>query len=97
MFSFREPLQTKLWIPAVVPQHPDPDLCAVKVIEERIGKSIQIAAAEPAPVKMKTARVFDPFPDTDPKLGEKVLAELPRHIVIRSKPRPGPPEYACGI
>ena len=82
LFSFWESVQTKLWIPAIVPQHPNPDMCAPNVVQKMIRESIQIAAPEPTPVKMEILRILNHLPNPDLKLCKEIITELLRYAEI---------------
>ena len=73
---FGEPLQSEIWIPPVVPQHPNPDISFADVVQEVVRKALQITAPKPAPIEMETPGIFNGIADSDFKLCEKVLSKL---------------------
>jgi hypothetical protein len=56
-------------------------LC-VDVIQNVVRKALQVTAPKPAPIKMETPRVLDDPADSDLKLGEKVLPQLMRDVIV---------------
>jgi hypothetical protein len=65
-----------------VPQHPNPDIFCVDVVQEVVGKAIQITAPKAAPVKMETPGILDGLAEPDLKLREEVLPKLMRNVIL---------------
>lgn len=79
--------QAQLRIPLIVPQHPNPDICAPDIVQKMIRETIQIAAPKSTPVKMEVLWVRGCLPDPNLKLGEEILSKLLRHAVIPAQDR----------
>ena len=82
---FLEPLQPEIWIPAIVPQHPNPDIVSMDVVQKMVREAVQITATKSAPIKMEILRVSDSFPDSDLKLCEEILPKLMRNAVVLTR------------
>jgi hypothetical protein len=87
LFSFREPVQSKLRIPAIVPQHPNPDIRVADVVQEMIGEAVQITAPKPTSVKMEILRISNGLLDPNLKLREEILPKLTRHTMVLGQNR----------
>ena len=77
-----EGLQPEIRMTALVPQHPNPDVFSVYVVQEVLRKAIEITAPQSAPIKMETPRVFGDLTDSDLKLREEVLPKLARNLIV---------------
>ena len=78
----REAAKPKSGIAVIVPYDPDPQRITVDVVEEVIGKSIQIAPSQTAGIKMKKSRIDANLLKTHLELCEKVVTQLIRNGVI---------------
>ena len=66
----------------LVPEHPYPDRSLVKIIEEVIGKAVEIAAPQTARIKVKKPRVSVNLDHRNLELREEVISQLSRDIVV---------------
>lgn len=77
-----EAIQSKIWVPVVMAQHPNPEAISPDVIEEVVRKALEITPSKSAPIKMEAARILGSSPDPDLKLCEEVLAQPFGNIVV---------------
>lgn len=67
---------------ALVPQHLNPDVFSVYVVQHVVRKAIEITAPQSAPIKMETPRIFGNLTDSDLKLRKEILPELARNLIV---------------
>jgi hypothetical protein len=56
-----------------VPDHPHAGIVALHVIEEMVGKAVEVTSPQPAGIKMEKVRVLGELEKPSLKLGEKIL------------------------
>ncbi len=80
-----ESTQPKRWLSAIVAHYPDPHVPAFDVVQKVVGKSIEIAAPQPARIEVKILGILAGLAHAYLKLGEEVLPQLFRNLVILSE------------
>ena len=60
----------------IVTQHPDPQRVALNVIQEMIGKPVQIATSQAAGIKVIEARIRAGLLNPELKLDEKIVSQI---------------------
>ena len=79
----------------VVSEHPNPDIVSTDIVQKVVRKSLEIAAAKSASIKMKSFGIFNHACDSYLKFREEVLAKLIRNAVVPRQDfvqiRPNPP------
>jgi hypothetical protein len=63
-------------------QYPNPDILSPDVVQEVIGKALEITAPKSAPIKMEAPGIFSNPADSDLKFREEILTELNRNIRV---------------
>ncbi len=77
-----ESARSKSGIAVLVAEYPDPNVAPTDVVKEVVRKSLEVAAPETSMIEVKIFGIRLHFANAHLELGEKVVSELERNLVV---------------
>jgi hypothetical protein len=71
-----ETTQAETGVSVIMTQHPDPERVTLNVIQEVVGKPLQIASSQAAGIEVIEARIRAGFLNPDLELGKEVVSQI---------------------